>query len=324
MKSTLSKIHVGARPFACALLVALVAAVFVSQRIVVARGVGQSGEKKSVQQQVPAQAAPLLKRTTTRREVRRLGFGGSLTIYGAPAGSITVEGWSKGEVEITAEVEQSADTEENLNRLAVLNSFVLDEDVNHLRLTTVGVHDRKYLKRAARDMPKATATTLAAMPWKIDYHLRVPASVDLEIYNGSGALSINGVEGALRVNAGDGPADFTLAGGDVEATLRSGRVSVRVPARSWRGRGMSVRLASGELNVELPAGFSGDVDAEVLRTGRVENAFAGLVPRERTQATERSLQGRAGQGGAALSFTVGDGTIRISQASSEKRVSGEQ
>ncbi len=314
MKSTLSRIHVRARPFACALLVALAAFAFTSQRIVVvARGVGQSNEKKGAQQ-VPAQAAPLLKRTTTRREVRRLGFGGSLTIYGAPAGSITVEGWSKGEVEITAEVEQSADTEENLNRLAALNGFTLDEDVNHLRLTTVGVHDRKFLKRAARDLPQA----LAAMPWKIDYHLRVPASVDLEIYNGSGALSVNGVEGALRVNAGDGPADFTLVGGDVEATLRSGTVSVRVPARSWRGRGMSVRLASGELNVELPAGFSGDVDAEVLRTGRIENAFAGLAPRERTQATERSLQGRAGQGGAALSFTVGDGTIRISQAGSKQ------
>jgi hypothetical protein len=307
----LSKIHVRARPLACALLVALAA--FASQRIVVARGGMQSGEKKGAQQ-ASAQAAPLLKRTTTRREVRRLGFGGSLTIYGAPAGSVTVEGWSKGEVEIIAEVEQSADTEENLNRLAALNGFVLDEDVNHLRLTTVGVHDRKFLKRTARDLPKA----LASMPWKIDYHLRVPASVDLEIYNGSGALSVTGVEGALRVNAGDGPADFTLAGGDVEATLQSGTVSVRVPARSWRGRGMSVRLASGDLSVELPAGFSGDVDAEVLRAGRVENAFAGLAPRERTQATERSLQARAGQGGAALSFTVGDGTIRISQVSSKQ------
>jgi hypothetical protein len=296
MKSTPSKIFV--------LLFALAALAPSSRRIVVA----QSDEKKS--QQAPAPPAPLLKRTTTRRESRRLGFGGSLTIYGAPAGSVTVEGWSKGEVEITAEVEQSADTEENLERLAALNGFVLDEDVNHIRLTTVGVHDRNFLKRAAPDLPKP----LASMPWKIDYHVRAPASVDLEVYTGRGALTVSGVEGGIRVNAGDGPADFTLAGGDVEATLRSGAVNVRVPARSWRGRGMSVRLASGELNVELPAGFSGDLDAEVLRTGRVDNSYAGLSPREGTKAGERSLYGRAGQGGAALSFTVGDGTIRISQA----------
>lgn len=304
MKITPSKI------FARALLVALVACA--SQPIAAAQGVKKSNEKKGAQAAEQA-AAPLLKRTTTRRETRRVGFGGSVTIYGAPAGSVTVEGWSKGEVEITAEIEQSADTEENLERLSALNGFVLDEDVNHLRLMTVGVHDRNFLKRAAKNLPKGTAASLAAMPWKIDYHVRVPSVLDLEVYTGSGALKVTGVEGSLHVNSGDGPADFTLAGGDVEATLRGGAVNVRVPARAWRGRGMTLRLASGELNVELPAGYSGDLDAEVLRAGRVENSYTGLAPRERTQATERSLHGRAGQGGAPLSFTVGDGNIRIVQ-----------
>jgi hypothetical protein len=305
MKITPSKIYTRACAVTCALL--LTFAAFASQQAAVARGGKQSSGKKGAQ--VPAQAAPLLKRTTTRREVRRLGFGGSVTIYGAPAGSVTIEGWSKGEVEITAEFEQSADTEENLERLSALNGFVLDEDVNHIRLTTVGVHDRNFLKRVARNLPKG----LASMPWKLDYHVRVPSVVDLEVYTGRGALNVKGVEGSLHVNAGDGPADFTLAGGDVEATLRSGNVNVRVPSRGWRGRGVSLRLASGELNVELPAGYSGDLDAEVLRAGRVENSYPGLAPRERTQTTERLLQGRMGQGGAPLSFTVGDGTIRIVQ-----------
>jgi hypothetical protein len=309
MKSTLSKIFARARPYALALLVAAAA---LPLQVVLAQSGKAPKDKKVAQEAAPP--APPLKRTTARREVRRLGFGGSLTVYGAPAGSVTIEGWSKGEVEVTAEVEQSADTEEHLDRLAALNSFVLDEDVNHLRLMTVGVHDRNYLKRSARDLPKG----LAAMPWKIDYHLRVPSSLDLEVYTGRGALTINGVEGALRINAGDGPADFTLAGGDVEATLRSGAVSVRVPTRSWRGRGMSVRLASGDLDVELPAGFSGDVDAEVLRAGRVENSHAGLAPREGEQQSERSLRARAGQGGPTLSFTVGDGAIRIKQVSGKQ------
>lgn len=305
MKRTSSKIFVRARAVACASLIAFL--VSASQQTVVAQGGGQSKDKKAAQ--ASTQTAPLLKRTTTRREVRRLGFGGSVTIYGAPVGSITIEGWSKGEVEITAEFEQSADTEENLERLTALNGFVLDEDVNHLRLTTVGVHDRNFLKRVARKLPKG----LDSMPWKIDYHLRVPSILDLEVFTGRGALTVKGVEGSLHVNAGDGPADFTLAGGDVEATLRSGTVNVRIPARGWRGRGMTLRLASGELNVELPAGYSGDLDAEVLRAGRVENSYTDLAPRERTQTTERSLHGRMGQGGAPLSFTVGDGTIRIVQ-----------
>src|ERR1700755_1117221 len=162
MKITPSKTFVRARAVACALLLALAAFASAPRQLVAAQGGKQSNEKKGA----AAQAAPALKRTTTRREGRRLGCGGPLTIYGAPAGSVTIEGWSKGEVEITAEVEQGADTEENLNRLSALNGFVLDEDVNPLRITTVGVHDRSFMKRAARDMPKGLAATLAAMPWK--------------------------------------------------------------------------------------------------------------------------------------------------------------
>lgn len=271
---------------------------------------GQSGRPARPDRNAPAATpAPLLRRTTTRREVRRLGYGGSVTVYGAPEGSVTVEAWPRSEVEVTADVELSAETEEELALLAELNGFVLDEDSNHVRVVTTGTHDRKFLKRAARKLPKK----LLGLPWKIDYRIRVPAVCDLELSTGRGALTLTGVEGAVRLNAGDGPATLTLAGGDVEATMLGGPVTVRVPARSWRGRGLSVRLASGDLAVELPANFSGEVNAEVLRAGRVENTHAGLAPRERTQPTERSLRARAGPGGAALSFTVGDGTLRIRQ-----------
>jgi hypothetical protein len=317
MKITPTKNRTRAGIVARALLLLLAATIFaLPPSVVFAR---QSGRQSGAQKNAPAPPPqPLLKRTTTKHETHRLGFGGSLTIYGAPVGSITVEAWDKGEVEINADIEQSGATEEDLARLSTINSFVLDADVNRVQVTTVGVHDRKYVKRVARDLPK----NLLSMPWKIDYHLRVPSSCDLEIYSGQGLLTISGVEGALRLNAGDGGANLSLAGGDVEATLKGGPVSVRVGARSWRGRGMSVRLASGDLTVELPAGFNGDVDAEVLRTGRVENACAGLAPREDTKPTDRTLQARAGAGGAILTFTVGDGTLRIKQAGGEQKSTG--
>ncbi len=275
---------------------------------------GKPAQKKSASP-APTPTPALLKRTTTRTETRRLGYGGSVTLYGAPEGSITVEPWTRGEVEITADVEINANTEEELTRLASVNNFVVDEDYNHVRVVTTGTHDRKYLKRAARDLPKK----LLALPWKIDYRLKVPASVDLEIYAGRGSLSLSGVEGAIRLYAQTSAgATLTLAGGDVEATLGTGPVNVRVPTRSWRGRGMNLRVVSGELNVELAPNFSGDVDAQVLHSGRVENAYTGLAPRERTAPTERTLQARSGHGGATLSFTLGDGTLRIKQEGSKQ------
>ena len=259
MRITLSKIH-------APVLLTLLTLAVIAQPPASAQSGRQPKEEKKSEKQAQVQPAPLLKRTTTRRELKRLGYGGSVTIDGAPEGSVTVEAWQRSEVEVTAEVEQSADTEENLTRLAALNTFAVDEDVNHVRVMTVGLHDRKYAKRAAKGLPKH----LLSMPWRIDYHVKVPAACDLVINAGRGALVVTGVEGALRINAGGGPDSlFALAGGDV--------------------------------------------DAEVLRAGRIDNAYAGLAPRERTAPTERSLQARAGNGGATLSFTVGDGTLRIRQ-----------
>jgi hypothetical protein len=256
----------------------------------------------------------LLTRSSTRHEVRRFGYGGTLTIYGAPEGSITVEAWPRNEVDITAEIELKGATEEELATLAAVNNFVLDADGSHLRLITTGTHDRKFMKRAAKDFPKK----LLALPWKIDYRLRVPAQLDLEIYAGRGALNLQHIDGAISLNAGESQASFTLGGGDVVATIAGGSVRLRVPAQSWRGRGASLRLARGDLTIELPASFNADIDATVLRTGRVENNHPAVVPREPTAAPQRQLRARAGAGGATLAFEVGNGIIRITQATIDK------
>ena len=250
---------------------------------------------------------PALRRTQSRHESHRLGFGGAVTIYVAPEGSISIEGWPSAEVDINADVELRADTEEDLARLAAVNRFTVSDDLNHINVLTVGTHDRKYMKRAARDFPKK----LLGLPWKLDYSLRVPAACDLEIFAGRGPLRVSGVEGALRLNAGESDASFVLAGGDVEATVERGRINFRLAAQSWRGRGANVRLGSGDLTVELPPNYNGEVNAQVLRAGRVENTHPSLEPRERTNPTERTLQARGGAGGTLLTFTVGDGTLRI-------------
>ena len=258
--------------------------------------------------------APQLTRSSTRHETRRFGYGGTLTIYGAPTGAITIEAWPRNEVDITAEIELKGGTEEELAALAAVNNFVLDEDGAHLTLMTTGTHDRKFMKRAAKNFPKKLLT----LPWKIDYRIRVPAQLDLDIYAGRGALNINNVDGAISLHAGESEAALTLGGGDVTSTITSGTISLRVPVNSWRGRGATIRLGRGDLTIELPAGFSGDLDATVLRSGRIENNHPALLPREGVASGARQLRARAGAGGATLAFEVGDGSIRINKVTSDK------
>jgi DUF4097 and DUF4098 domain-containing protein YvlB len=187
---------------------------------------------------------------------------------------------------------------------------VVDDDSNHLSVLSTGTHDKAFMRAVARKFPK----TLLGLPWKIDYRIRVPLSTDLEINAGRGPVSIAGVEGNIRLSAAESEANLKLSGGTLSATIAVGKVNLSVPVRSWRGVGAEVRLAAGNVTVELPPGFNGDIDADILRSGQIVDTYGGLEPREKPGMTPQKMKARAGSGGASFQFTVGDGTIYIKKA----------
>ncbi len=273
----------------------------------------------------PVAPLPLLTRRTTRRDSRRLSFGSSVALYGAPMGSVTIEAWTRPEIEIEADIEMRASSEADLDELARVNNFFLDaESPNNLRILTVGTHDRKYMQRIKKSAGKDFPKQLLNAEWKIDYRLRVPAFVDLEINSGKGKISINGTEGAIHLTAMEGDASFKLSGGDVTATIGKGNVVLVTTARSWRGRGVNIKVGAGTLELQLPANFNAQINAEVLRLGNIEKTYAGLAAPDDAPSTStvtptalpinsnlRNLRARAGAGGANISLTIGDGILRI-------------
>lgn len=249
---------------------------------------------------------PQLVRTTTRHELRRLPYGGTLTIIGPPDSSITIEGWQRSEVEINAEIQLRADTETDLDMLAAVNTFVIDEDVNHLRVMSTGTHDKAFMRSVAKRFPK----TLLGLPWRIDYRIRVPFTIDLDINAGRGPISIGGVEGNIQLSAAASVANLKLTGGTLTATIATGTVKLEIPAKSWRGVGAVLRVAAGDISVEIPTGFSGEFDAAILRSGKIDASYEELGRASRG-VDPRTLAARAGAGGAAFKLTVGDGVIAI-------------
>ena len=255
----------------------------------------------------PAVAPVFLTRTATRRETRRFAYGGTVTIIGAPKGSVTLEGWPRSEVEVVADIELKAETEADLDRLAAVNNFSFDDDTNHISILTIGTHDRAYMKKTAKNFPK----NLLNLPWKIDYKIKVPAITDVEINAGHGPVNVSALEGALRLSAIESETILTMGGGVVSATVTAGNVRFVVPVRSWRGGGADIRIAAGVLNVELPPGFNGDIDADILRTGKIVDNFGQLETRQKPGITEKVVRARAGAGGAFFKFTVGEGTLNF-------------
>jgi hypothetical protein len=256
-----------------------------------------------------AQTKPLIKRTTYKTDTIEFGAGGTISIIGAPDGSIEIEGWQKPEVEISAEIIIEAETEADLALLAGVNGFVVENSPVHLRITSVGTHDKRYVKRAAKDFPKR----LLGAPFRIDYKIKVPAFADLNVDGGKGDFTLSGVEGAIIVKYLETDADLRLTGGAVSAVFGSGTVNVTIEKPGWRGRSADVQLASGAMNVNLPPNLSAELNASVLRTGKIENHYEFLKPRAQTKFSEKLINAKSGSGGAALSFTVGDGSLKLSE-----------
>ena len=252
--------------------------------------------------------AQTLKQTTFKTQTVEFGVGGTVTITGAPKGSITVEGWNKNEVEISAEIEIEAQNQADLAQLATISGFLVDEQFGHIRITSIGTNDKDYIKRVAKKFPKRLLET----PFKIDYKIKVPSYCDLDINAGTGDLNISKIEGAMQIKAYESNATLDLIGGMINATIGTGKVDVKINSRSWRGKAASVQVSSGTLNVQFPQNMNAEVDAAVLRNGKIENELSSLKPRNRSKFSEKSIIAKAGNGGALLSFTVGDGTLKMS------------
>lgn len=256
----------------------------------------------------PARPGDLV-RTTSRTEQVRFAHGGTITVVGAPEGSISIEAWSRSEVTITAEIQIRASTEQDLDKLAAVNNFVLDEDANHIRILSTGTHDKAFMRRVAKNFPKS----LLGLPWKIDYRIHAPANVDLEINAGRGPIRIEGIEGAIQLSAAESQTTLKLGGGVVSATVGKGSITLNVAERTWRRGGAEIRVAFGDVTLMMPVNSNADIDAQILRSGRIVDTYGTLEAREKAKNTEQTMKVRAGAGGAFFNLTVGDGVINLTK-----------
>ncbi|MFL6468557.1 MAG: hypothetical protein ACJ72Z_11425 [Pyrinomonadaceae bacterium] len=256
------------------------------------------------------QNAGLIKRTTYKSDKLEFGVGGTLSVVGAPNGSIRIEGWSERSIEISAEIEIQAATEADLDRLSKVTGFITEESLGRTGIVSVGTHDKHYVKSVDKKFPK----TLFGLPFKIDFVIKVPKYCELIVDGGKGNLSIAGVEGNMKINYLESDANLQLVGGAIIATIGAGNVDLTIPTRGWRGSFADVQVANGNLNLNLPKGLNAEFDAVVLRNGKIENGFTEFVPRERkAEFTDKSIVAKSGTGSVSLKFTVGDGTLKISE-----------
>ncbi len=247
-------------------------------------------------------------RTTTKTDKFDFSSGGTVTVTGAPNGSVKIVGSPKNEFELIATITIEAANDADFAKLAAITGFVAEESTIRVAVGTIGPHNKFGLKKLPKDFPK----NLLATPFRVDYELRVPRYTDLEIDGGKGDLSVTGVEGSMRVNFIEAKGYVEVVGGTTSVTIGSGKLDMAFGVRGWRGRSATVSVGSGELNVSLPSNMSAEIDATILKTGTITNEIPDLKPRDRKVVfTDRSILAKAGVGGSPLKFIMGDGAMKL-------------
>ena len=231
-----------------------------------------------------AQTKTLLTRTDFKTEKFDFGVGGTVSVIGAPKGSISIEGWQNKEVEIQAEIEIQAETEADLALLSKISGFAIDYTAGSARIISSGAYDKKAVKKLVKNFPKR----LLGSSLKIDYKIKVPFYTDLEIDGGSGDFNLSNVEGAMRINFLESNAKLALVGGIFRAVIGSGTVDVLIASHNWRGRSTDIQLANGTMNVFLPLNFNAESECGSYADGQ-DRKFLQFSETARTHEIFRKI-----------------------------------
>lgn len=231
----------------------------------------------------------------TRTEPPRsfpLKAGGYLSLENVN-GDVTIEGWPKDEVSITAVKKGDGKV---LDRIEI----VIDVDK----------HKGKDWIDIETDYSDSTSGFLGFLKssGSVDYAIKAPAGVileDIELVNGN--LRVSGIKGSLSLSTVNGSITATGMSGSAWAETVNGNLDLSFE-KMGDGQTVDLESVNGAIVLRLPATASARVEAETLN-GDIANEFGLAVEKE--DWIGRSMEGLIGPGGARITLETVNGSIDI-------------
>jgi DUF4097 and DUF4098 domain-containing protein YvlB len=143
---------------------------------------------------------------------------------------------------------------------------------------------------------------------RVDYDLRVPASVALDLRTVNGRIATHGVDGEMRAVTVNGRVNIDTPGSsEVEAHTVNGRIEARF-GKSFQGA--TLKTVNGGVTAALPlsASFTGDFSQV---NGDIEAAFPLNI---HSHPGSRPVSGEVNGGRYELRITTVNGDIKIDTA----------
>jgi hypothetical protein len=225
----------------------------------------------------------------THCEMREDTIGGAnpLDIDAGRNGGIRVRGWDRGDVLVRARIEAQAGTDADARRL-----------VAGVRIDTAG----------GRIRPDGPETSGRDESWSVSFEINVPRSAMLTLNTNNGGIAIDDFRGTAKFHARNGGLALRNVGGDLRGDTTNGGVTLDVSGDHWDGSGLDVETHNGGINLNLPKGFSAELEAGTTH-GRVSIDFPVTVQ----GSIGRHIETTLGSGGPKLRAITTNGGVTIRQ-----------
>ena len=225
----------------------------------------------------------------THCEVREDTIGGAnpLDIDAGRNGGIRVRGWDRGDVLVRSKIQASAYTDVDARRL-----------VASVRIDTAG----------GRVRAEGPDTGNRDESWSVSFEINVPRNAMLTLNTNNGGISIDDFRGTAKFHAKNGGLTLSNVGGDLRGETTNGGVTVDVNGDHWDGSGLDVQTTNGGIRLNLPQGFSAELEA-----GTTHGSLSIDFPITVQGRIGRHLETTLGSGGPKLRAITTNGGVTIRQ-----------
>ena len=209
----------------------------------------------------------------------------SLSLDGASLGGISVTGWDRDSIHVSARIQAMAPTQAEAER----------------RLRDVSITTEGGTIRASGRSDDDSRQV-------VSYDVYVPRHMDLDLRARNGGLRVDGVTGKMSLETENGGLSLEGAGGDVHARAENGGLNVRLTGTHWDGAGLDAETENGGVRLVVPEGYSAR-----LETGTVNGGIRTDIPVTVSGNISRRFSLTLGSGGAPVRATTTNGGVIIAR-----------
>lgn len=209
----------------------------------------------------------------------------ALNVDGRQNGGITVHGWDRAEIHVTAMIQAQSESQADAQTIA--------------KGVTISTSGGQVRAAGPDDLDRRSS-------WSVSYDVYVPRRTNLTLNGSNGGLSVDGVQSKMELETVNGGINLTDVDGDIRGTTVNGGITVDLSGDGWRGGGLELITTNGGVHVNVPTNYSAQLDAST-QNGGLDVGF----PIRMQGSIGRRISTQLGAGGAPIRLTTTNGGVSV-------------